>query len=97
MKTSALILVPALLLPVGCADETVGYPSAEGKALPYIQKVGCTFTITAESGSAGVTSPTVSGDAGASAAASVSLGDMSITVSDCRVVANSHRLPIYED
>ncbi len=90
------ILMSALLLLAGCSGETDEYPSAENATPPYILKEGCKFTIISDQGSAGVTSPQVGGAAGVSASMSVSLGEMSIAVSDCRVVENSHNLTIYQ-
>ena len=89
--------IAALLgLLAACSDDPGGFPSAEGKTTPYILKEGCTFAIVEELSRASVSSPEVSGMPGATGSASISLGNKSITVSDCRVTANSHSLPIYE-
>ena len=79
-----------------CSQDPGGFPSAEGKTTPYILKEGCTFSIVEELSRASISSPEVSGMPGATGSASISLGNKSITVSDCRVTANSHSLPIYE-
>lgn len=79
----------------GCLAESPDYLSAEGKPTPYILKEDCRFTIVEELSRAGITSPEVTGLPGATGSASISLGGKSITVSDCRVTANSHSLPIY--
>lgn len=79
-----------------CSEDPGGFPSAEGKATPYILKEGCTFSIVEQLSRASISSPEVSGMPGATGSASISLGNKSITVSDCRVTANSHSLPIYE-
>ena len=91
-----LLMVPLTILLPGCSDNSLSYPSPEGKSIPYILKEGCKFTIVEELSKAGVTSPTVTGMDGATASASVSLGDKSITVSNCTVAENSHSLPVYE-
>lgn len=89
-----LTLVGFLL--AACSDESSGFPSADGKPTPYILKEDCKFTIVEELSRAGITSPEVKGMPGATGSASISLGSKSITVSDCKVTANSHSLPIYE-
>ena len=94
-KTVFLIILPIILLS-GCSDNSSSYPSPEGKSIPYILKEGCKFTIVEEFSKASVTSPTVTGMDGATATASISLGDKSVTISDCTVIENSHSLPIYE-
>jgi hypothetical protein len=97
MKVAVLILVNFLLVLSGCSDNTTSYPSAVGKSKPYILKEGCTFSIVKEYGSASVDSPVVSGVAGATASATVSIGDIAIKVSNCMVVENPEGLPIYQD
>lgn len=91
---SLLVLGPLVL--VACSDDTPRYPGAEGKTPPYILKEGCTFSIVEEYSRSSIESPQVSGLPGSSASASISLGDMSITVADCRVTDNPQALPIYE-
>ena len=97
MKLAVFIVANVLTVVVGCSDNSTVYPSAEGKSKPYILKEGCTFSIVKEHSSASVTSPTVTGMAGASAAVSVRVGEISIGVADCKVVENSYALPIYEN
>jgi len=97
VKTSTLLVAIALSLLFACAEQSTSFPSSEGKATPYVLKEGCTFSIVEERSKASIDSPTVSGMPGASASGSISLGEKSITVSDCKVIANSHALPIYED
>ncbi len=80
----------------GCSTEGSKYPSPEGEEYPYILKEDCTFTIVEELSRASISSPKVSGLPGSSASGSVSLGDHSITVSDCMVIENPGYLPIYE-
>ena len=80
-----------------CSGDPDGFPSAAGKAPPYILKEGCTFSIVEQLSRASISSPEVSGMPGATGSASISLGAKSITVSDCQVTANSHSLPIYEE
>ena len=107
MRTSERVknhdrLSPALLLAVflgtwltGCSGESTGFPSAQGKSTPYILKEDCTFAIVEELSRAGITSPEITGASDVSATMSITLGDKSITVADCRVTENSHSLPIY--
>jgi len=97
MKGAVSLIALLLVLFSGCSDNTVSYPGAAGKPKPYILKQGCTFTIVKENSSASVESPAVSGMADASASSSVSLGDISIRVSNCMVVANPQALPVYEN
>ena len=94
--TIPLMACIGLSLP-GCSGESPGFQSAEGKPTPYVLKEDCKFTIVEELSRAGITSPEVTGMPGATGSASISLGEKSITVSDCTVIANSHSLPIYED
>ena len=101
METHAT-LWPALLLAVslgtwltGCSGETPGFLSAQGKSTPYILKEDCTFTIVEELSRAGITSPEITGASDVTATMSISLGEKSITVADCRITENSHSLPIY--
>ena len=96
MKKKAFLVTVALLLLSACSDNSISYPSPEGKAKPYVLKEGCKFTIVAELSRASTTSPKVTGAEGVTASASISLGDKSITVSNCMVADNSHSLPIYE-
>lgn len=96
-NTTALLVAATALGMLGCSAQTSGYPSSEGKPTPYVMKQDCTFSIVEQLSRASVTSPTVTGMPGATASMSISLGDKSITVSDCMVIANSHSLPIYED
>ena len=96
MKIPVFLIVLPIITLSGCSDNGPGYPSPEGKSIPYILKEGCKFTIVEELSKASVTSPTVTGMDGATATASISLGDKSVTVSDCTVTENSHSLPIYE-
>ena len=96
MKLTLFLTLPSIILLTGCFDNSLKYPSPEGKPLPYVLKEDCKFTIVEEYSKASITSPTVKGLEGASASASISLGDKSITVSNCAVAENSHSLPIYE-
>jgi len=80
-----------------CSEDPGGFPGAEGKTPPYILKDGCTFSIVEQLSRASISSPEVSGMPGATGSAAISLGEKSITVSDCRVTTNSHSLPIYEE
>ena len=95
--TIAAACIAALFgLLAACSEDPGGFPSPEGKTTPYILKESCTFSIVEELSRASISSPEVSGMPGATGSASISLGDKSISVSDCRVTANSHSLPIYE-
>ena len=96
MKIVTLLIMPSIIWLSGCSDNSTSYPSPEGQPVPYILKEGCKFTIVEELSKASVSSPTVTGMEGATASASISLGDKSITVSNCAVADNSHSLPIYE-
>ena len=96
MKNKALLMTAAALVLSACSDSSITYPSPEGKAKPYVLKEDCKFTIVEELGSASTTSPRVTGSEGVTASASISLGEKSITVSNCAVTENSHFLPIYE-
>ena len=89
-------MVPSIIWLSGCSDNSTSYASPEGKSVPYILKEGCKFTIVEELSKASVSSPTLTGIEGATASASISLGDKSITVSNCMIADNSHSLPIYE-
>ena len=93
---SALVLLALVGTLFGCSQDRSGLPSAAGKATPYILKEDCRFTIVTDRGSAGVSSPKVSGAGSGTASASVSIGAMSITVSDCAVTGNPHSLPMYQ-
>ena len=86
-----------VVLLAGCSEGAPEYPSSAGKQPPYILKEGCSFSIVGEHSRSTIESPRVSGPPGTSAAASVSSGDLSITVADCRVTANPADLPVYED
>jgi len=98
MRQIATVLLAASSLTLAaCSDDSSQYPTSEGKPTPYILKEGCRFTIVEEYSRSGVTSPEVSGVPGSTASASISLDEMSITVSDCRLIENSHALPVYED
>lgn len=96
VKIAVLLMAVSIMLFSGCSENSQSYPSPEGKSIPYILKEGCKFTIVEELSKASVSSPTVTGLEGATASASISLGDKSITVSNCAVEENSHSLPIYE-
>lgn len=80
-----------------CSSDTPDYPSAEGKPYPYILKEGCSYSIVEELSRSTIDSPRASGMPDSAVSATISLGDMSITVSDCKVIANPYNLPIYED
>ena len=80
-----------------CSEEAPSFPGPEGKAPPYILKQGCTFTIVEEYSRSSIESPKLSGVPGATATASISLGDLSISVADCQVSDNPQTLPIYEE
>ena len=95
IKTTTLIIFVAVLS-AGCSDQP-SYPSSEGKSMPYILKEGCKFTIVEELSKASITSPTVTGADNSTVSMEISLGDKSITLSDCRVIENSHNLPVYEN
>ena len=96
MKTILPIFSVFILL-AGCSNEAEKYPSPEGKAYPYILKEGCQFSIVNEYSRATIASPEVEGLPGSSASAGISLGDLSVTVSNCKVVENLHGLSIYEE
>ncbi len=96
MNRKVLLIPAAILLLPGCFDNSSRYPSPEGKATPYILKEGCKFTIVEELSKASITSPTATGMPGATASASISLGDKSVTVANCTIAENSHSLPVYE-
>jgi hypothetical protein len=97
MKTKILLASLMITSLFGCSDEGPSYPSAAGKSYPYIHKIGCEFSIVEERSKASISSPKVEGMPGASASASITLGELSITVSNCMVEDNPHGLPIYED
>ena len=96
MRHQITFVLLLLSLLVGCGDNEQQFQSSEGKPYPYILKEGCTFTITEELSKAGVDSPKVSGAPIMTASATASLGELSITVSDCKVIENASGLPIYE-
>ena len=81
----------------GCSDGSQSYPKSEGKSPPYILKEGCKFKIVDELGSASITSAKATGVDDSEVSASISFNDMSISVSDCKVINNSHSLQIYEN
>lgn len=91
------LLPIAFIVLVGCSDNTTKYPSPEGVIPPYILKENCTFSIVEELSKASITSPKVEGLDIATASAGVSLGEKSISVSNCEITENSHYLPIYEN
>ncbi len=91
-----LLMTAVVVLMSGCSDSSSAYPSPEGKVKPYVLKEGCKFTIVEELSKTSITSPVATGMPGATASASISLGDKSITVANCTVAENSHSLPIYE-
>ena len=95
IKTTTLIIFVAVLS-AGCSDQP-SYSSSEGKSVPYILKEGCKFTIVEELSKASMTSPTVTGVDSSTVTMEISLGNKSVTLSDCLVVKNSHNLPIYEN
>jgi len=89
--TAALFLVP------GCGGGRSSYASAEGASPPYVLKEGCKFSIIGENGRSSIDSMKVTGAPEEAFSMSISLGDYSITVSNCTIVGNSHGLPVYED
>ncbi len=91
------VMLFSCILLSGCLDEPSQYPSSEGKKVPYILKEDCKFTIVDEYSKSSVTSPEVSGIDEAAISMGTSNGDMSIMVSSCTVVENSHNLSIYEN
>jgi hypothetical protein len=91
------MLAAGLLGACSDGDDGPSYPSAQGKTPPYVLKEGCSFAIVEKNSRSSIDSPQVSGMHGASASASISLGDYSITVADCRLVENPQALPVYED
>jgi hypothetical protein len=97
MKTKNLFASLVITFLFGCSNKGPSYPSAEGKPYPYIHKIGCEFSIVEERSKASISSPKVEGMPGAEASASITLGELSITVSNCMVEDNPHGLPIYED
>lgn len=97
MKAKILLTTLMVTFLFGCSNEGPSYPSAEGKPYPYIHKTGCEFSIVEERSKASISSPKVEGMPGATASATITLGEMSITVSNCMVEDNPHGLPIYED
>lgn len=96
-----LIAIYAAFTPVfilaGCSGDNGGYPSSEGKPYPYILKTGCEFAIVEELRKNSITSPVVEGAPDSWATGSISMGDHSISVSNCAVVENATGLTIYED
>ena len=96
--SSIIYLLPVISVFIsGCSDDSSKFPSAEGKAFPYILKEDCKFTIVEELSKASVTSPIVTGADNEIVSMGTSVGDKSIMVSNCIVIENSHGLPIYED
>ena len=95
-KRIIFIILNTVLI-AGCSDDSSSYVSSEGKSLPYILKENCKFTIVGELGKSSATSPKATGVEDSAVSLSISFNDMSITVSDCKIVGNSHSLPIYED
>jgi hypothetical protein len=95
IMTLAAVLVAVLLC--GCSDGGEGYPSSEGMPYPYILKTGCDFAIVEELSRSTISSPVATGMPDTWVTASISLGDHSISVSNCEVVENPASLPIYED
>ena len=90
-------LMAVMLFLVGCSQDAPKYPTSEGKAYPYILKTGCEFSIVEELSKSSVESPHATGMPDSWVTGSVSLGDLSISVSNCEVVGNPGGLPIYED
>jgi hypothetical protein len=90
-------LIVAAVISSGCSDDSPQYPSALGKAPPYILKTGCTFAIVEELSRNSISSPKAKGLPDTWVSASISLGDSSITVSNCEIVENTKYLPIYQD
>lgn len=86
-----------IVLLTGCSEGASEYPTSAGRQPPYILKEGCSFSIVGEHSRSTIESPRVAGLPGTSAAASISFGDKSITVEDCRVTGNPAALPVYED
>jgi hypothetical protein len=95
--TAIALVITTITSLTGCSEDTSKYPSSEGKAYPFILKNGCEFAIVEELSRSSVTSPQASGVPDSWVTASVSLGDHSISVSNCEVVDNPSGLPIYEN
>ncbi len=97
MKINSSLFYSLLAIPIligGCSDK---YPSSEGKTPPYILKTECKFAIVEELSRSSISSPKAKGLPDTWVSASISLGDASITVSNCEVIENTEHLPIYED
>ena len=100
MKTSTPLIYFLATITVfisGCSDDSSSYPSSEGKVPPYILKTGCTFAIVEELRRNSIGSPKATGVPDTWVSASISLGDYSITVSNCEIVENTGPLSIFED
>lgn len=91
-----IVAVLAVMLLGGCSEEGASYPSPEGQPYPYILKTGCEYAIVEELSRSSISSPKAEGMPDSWVTASISLGDHSITVSNCEVVKNPSSLPIYE-
>ena len=100
MNTKLVVMYLMLVAVVslgGCSDDAHKYPSAQGQAYPYILKTGCEFAIVEELSRSSIESPQASGMPDSWVTGSISLGDHSISVSNCELVANPSGLPVYED
>lgn len=95
-KPNLFYILPFIFL-TSCSDDTPKFPSPEGMHTPYILKEDCTFSIVEERSKASVSSPKVEGLDIATFSSGASLGDKSITVTNCKITENSHDLPIYEN
>jgi hypothetical protein len=94
-KVAVFYMVMAALLG-GCSDDGPSYPSPEGKPYPYILKTGCEYAIVEELSRSSISSPKAEGLPDSRVSAAISLGDHSITVSNCELADNPGGLPIYE-
>lgn len=96
IKIALISMILAASLLGGCSEEGPSYPSPEGKAYPYILKTGCEFAIVEELSRSSISSPKAEGMPDSWVSASISLGDHSVTVSNCELVENPGNLPVYE-
>jgi hypothetical protein len=97
MLKSIILFIVYSVLVTACSDGSQNYPSPDGISPPYILKEDCKFTIVGELGRSSVTSPKATGVDDSEVSVGISYKDISISVSDCKIISNSHSLQIYEN